>query len=117
MRLQRSDVVLVQFPFSSGVGAKLRPALVVQSDRNNVRLANVILAAITSTTHRVHEVTQVFLDLNTPDAKHSGLLFSSAVTCENLATVELRLVTRVIGKLPPQIMQQVDDCLRASLQL
>jgi mRNA-degrading endonuclease toxin of MazEF toxin-antitoxin module len=51
MKLQRGDVVVVRFPFSSGAGAKLRPAVVVQNDVNNSRLQNVIVAAITTTTH------------------------------------------------------------------
>ena len=53
MTLKRGDVVIVHYPFSSGTGTKLRPALVVQCDRNNRRLTNVILTAITTTTHHV----------------------------------------------------------------
>ncbi len=52
MALQRGDVVLVQYPYSTGTGSKLRPALVVQPDHNNQRLSHVILAPITTTTHR-----------------------------------------------------------------
>ena len=52
MKVGRGDVVLVRFRFSSGTGAKVRPALVLQSDRNNQRLANTIVAMITSTTER-----------------------------------------------------------------
>ncbi len=44
MSVHRGDVVIVRFPFSSGVGAKVRPPLVVQGDRSNARLTNVILA-------------------------------------------------------------------------
>ena len=54
--LHRGDIVLVNFPFSSGTGSKLRPAL--QSDHNNQRLTtNVIVGAITTTTRRHHEPT------------------------------------------------------------
>lgn len=115
--MQRGDIVLVRFPFSSGTGGKLRPALVVQSDRNNQRLSNVILAAITTTTHRVREATQLFVDVSTPVGQQSGLLFDSAVTCESLATVSHALVERTIGSLPAATMEQVNDCLRASLDL
>ena len=31
--MRRGDVVLVDFPFSTGGGAKVRPALVIQNDR------------------------------------------------------------------------------------
>jgi len=45
----RSDVVLVDFPYPTGQRSKVRPALVVQNDKDNVRLLNTILAQITGT--------------------------------------------------------------------
>ena len=115
MTLQRGDVVLVSFPFSSQTGSKVRPALVVQSDHNNQRLTNVIVAAITTTTHRSGEATQLLIDVATPDGQQSGLLWSSVVTCENLVTVAQILVQRKIGQLPPTLMQQIDGCLKAAV--
>lgn len=52
MNYQRGDIILADLPFSDGSGSKIRPALVVQSDRNNARLDDVILALITRTTRR-----------------------------------------------------------------
>lgn len=72
MPIQRGDVVLVTFPFTDLQGSKLRPALVVQSDKNNQRLSNVILAAITTTTHRQNQPTQYFIDVSTAVGKSSG---------------------------------------------
>ncbi len=37
MNVQRGDIVLLDYPYLSG-GAKMRPALVVQNDRDNRRL-------------------------------------------------------------------------------
>ncbi len=68
MSINRGDVVIVQFPFASGTGMKVRPALVVQSNRNNGRLANVIVVAITTTTHRSHETTQFLIELKSARA-------------------------------------------------
>jgi mRNA-degrading endonuclease toxin of MazEF toxin-antitoxin module len=59
---------------------KVRPALVVQSDHNNVRLTHTIVAIITKTTHRAtSEATQLLIDISTPEGKQSGLLHTSAV--------------------------------------
>ena len=115
--MQRGDIVLNDFPFPAGTGSKLRPGLVVQNDGNNARLQNTIIAAITSTTHRSDESTQVLIDVATPAGRESGLLFDSAITCENLATIDKQLIRRTIGKLPPETMAQVEHCLRASLGL
>jgi mRNA interferase MazF len=38
MNVQRSDVVLVDYPYAGGSGGKVRPALIIQNDRDNVRL-------------------------------------------------------------------------------
>jgi mRNA-degrading endonuclease toxin of MazEF toxin-antitoxin module len=39
MNVRRGEVVLVDFPYGGG-GSKVRPALVIQNDRDNVRLLN-----------------------------------------------------------------------------
>jgi mRNA-degrading endonuclease toxin of MazEF toxin-antitoxin module len=38
--MKRGDVVLVPFPFQDKPGEKIRPAVVVQGDAENRRLAN-----------------------------------------------------------------------------
>jgi mRNA-degrading endonuclease toxin of MazEF toxin-antitoxin module len=48
MSFNRGDTVLVNYPFAGGTGSKVRPALVVQCDRNNQRLHNTVIAQITS---------------------------------------------------------------------
>ncbi len=118
MTVNRGDVVLLNYPFSSGRGAKVRPALVVQSESNNSRLTNTIVAMITRSTQRAqHEPTQYLLDPATPEGNAAGVLHPSAITCENLLTVEQQLIFRKIGSLSAAAMQQVDNCLKAALQL
>jgi mRNA interferase MazF len=118
MKVKRGDVVLVPIAFVSGIGVKVRPALVVQSDHNNQRLDHTIVAIITTTTHRVgREATQLLIELATPEGKQSGLLHTSAIKCEYLDAVLQAGIFRVIGSLPPTIMSQVDTCLRAALAL
>ena len=117
MPLTRGDVVLVQFPYSSGAGSKLRPAVVVQGDHNNRRLMNVILAPMTTTIQRAAEPTQFLVDARSAAGKAAGLRHTSVVSCENLTTVAQSLVRRRLGQLPPRAMDQVNECLRAALGL
>lgn len=118
MKVSRGDVVLVNYPFSSGHGAKLRPALVVQSNPNNQRLTNTIVAMITRTTHRASQsTTQYLLDPATPVGSAAGVLHPSAITCENLFTVEQQLLIRKIGSLPASTMPQINECLKSALEL
>ena len=118
MNLQRGDIVLAGLPFTDLSSTKVRPALIVQCDRNNQRLDDVILAMITRTTHRAAvEPTQLLIDLTTTEAVSSGLLHTSVVKCEHLITLHRDLLIRDIGRLPPSLMSQIDVCLKQSLQL
>ena len=113
--MTRGDVVLVQVPFVGTPGAKLRPALVVQSDRLNGMIRETVIAAITSTLSNAHQPHQLLLDLSTADGAASGLLTNSAVRCERLHTVPQSDVQRVIGRLSPAMMLRIDERLKAAL--
>jgi mRNA-degrading endonuclease toxin of MazEF toxin-antitoxin module len=117
MPVNRGDVILAYVPDVGSPSGKVRPALVVQSDHNNTRLNETIIAAITSNTSRVHEATQLLVDIGTPEGAASGLLHNSAVRCERLHSIMQSDVRRVIGKLSDTLMRQIDDCLRAALGL
>lgn len=117
MNVQRGDVVLVDFPYTQGAGSIVRPALVIQNDRDNVRLANTIVCQITGTTHRALEATQVLIDLNSPDGQQSGLRFDSVVNCVNLVTLDKTKILRRLGNLTNALMTRVNDALKAALDL
>jgi mRNA-degrading endonuclease toxin of MazEF toxin-antitoxin module len=117
MKVARSDVVLVDFPFASGTSSKLRPAVVIQNDTYNRRLATTIFAPITSNTRHSNEKSQVAIDPSTPDGAATGLLRPSAIKCENLATVETRFVRRRIGVLTQPLVYQLELALKATLSL
>src|SRR4051794_28785648 len=113
--MNRGDVILAFVPNVGSPGGKVRPALIVQSDHNNARLKETIIAAITSNTSRVHEATQLLIELATPDGAKSGLLHDSAVRCERLHSISQSDVRRIIGNLSAAMMHQIDDCLKAAL--
>jgi mRNA interferase MazF len=109
--------VLVDWPLAAGGKTKLRPALVVQNDRDNARLTNTIVAMITGQTKRSLEPTQLFIDISTPEGQQTGLHKNSVVNCVNLFTVEQIKIVRVIGHFPDLLMRQVDACLKSALEL
>ncbi len=117
MTVRRGDIVLAPYPFASGTGTKKRPVLIVQNDRDNQRLANTIVAQITSNTRRGNAFTHLLIQVASPEGKQSGLLTDSVISCINLATINQALVDRTIGSLPPSVMAQVDGCLKVALGL
>lgn len=116
MSVRCGDIGLATMPFPSGETAKVRPVLVIQSDHNNRRLRNTIIAATTSNVSRVdHEPTQFLIDLNTPEGLASGLKFNSAVVCEYVATIDQSRIGPRLGQLPPASMNRINECLMVSL--
>jgi mRNA interferase MazF len=113
----RGDVVVVPFPFQDKPGQKIRPAVVVQSDAENRRLANTILAMITGNLDDAGQPTTVLVDPRAPARAGSGLNGASLVKCYNLATIRQRRVLQVIGHLADALMQQVNQALKAALEL
>ena len=117
MHVNRGDVILAFVANVGQPGGKVRPAVVVQSDHNNARLHETIIAAITSNTSRVHEATQLLIDIATPDGAASGLLHNSAVRGERLHAIAQAEVRRVISHLSAALLLKVNDYLKAVLEL
>jgi len=117
MNVHRGDVVLVDYPYPAGTGAKVRPVLVIQNDRDNQRLQNTIVVQIASVTRRALEPTQLLVELVTPAGRQSGLRQDSVVNCVNLLTLDKDMILRKLGSLPDSALQLVNDCLKATLEL
>jgi mRNA-degrading endonuclease toxin of MazEF toxin-antitoxin module len=115
---RRGDVVVVRIPYHDRPGAKDRPAVVVQCDRNNRRLLSTLVASLTTNLQRVRtEPTQFLVDPSTPDGTSSGLATPSAVKCENLFTVSQADIRMTLGRLSDPLKQRLNDCLKAALEL
>ncbi|MBI3408920.1 MAG: type II toxin-antitoxin system PemK/MazF family toxin [Planctomycetes bacterium] len=115
--MKRGDVVLADFPFQDVPGSKVRPAVVVQNDPDNIALANTILAMITGNLAGVGRPTNVLVDPSAPEGAGSGLLGPSLVKCGNLAAIRQHRVIRVIGHLSYPVLQKVNAALKAPLEL
>ncbi len=117
MNVQRGDIVLLDYPYPSGGGAKVRPALVVQNDRDNRRLVNTIIVQITSVTRRGLEPTQFLVEIATPEGQTSGLRLDSVVNCVNILTLDKAKILRKLGRLSDSLLQKVNECLRMALDV
>jgi len=111
---RRGDVVLVLFPHSNLQAAKTRPALVVQRNDLGTGIPQLVVAMITSNLSRTGHPRRVAVALSTPQGQQSGLLTDSVVVTDNLATVALPAIDRIIGSLA---RPDVDDALRHTLDL
>jgi mRNA-degrading endonuclease toxin of MazEF toxin-antitoxin module len=115
--MNRGDIVIAPFPFQDQPGEKLRPALIVQHDRENRRLQNTILVMITGNLKDAGQPTTYLIDPSQPNGTGSGLAGRSLVKCHNLVTIRQQRIIQVIGSLSDKVMQAINDCLRATFDL
>lgn len=107
----RGDVVLVGFVFADESGRKLRPALVVSSERYHQGRQEVVVAAITSNVTR-----RLLGDHLVAGWREAGLLLPGIVT-GILRTVKQAMIERRLGTLRRSDLEAVNRALRRSLGL
>jgi mRNA-degrading endonuclease toxin of MazEF toxin-antitoxin module len=115
--MNRGDVVLVRFPHPSGLRGKKRPAVIVQSDAYAGTLSTLIVAEVTKNLTMAGDSACLYIDVNTPEGKTTGLVRDCVVSCLVLVTVYADTVAQVVGTLSPIMKQKLDDCLKAALAL
>jgi mRNA interferase MazF len=102
------------FPNSDLRTAKLRPAIVIQSDGLNTGLPQVIVAMITSNQQRANHLSRVAVSIATAEGQASGLVTDSVIMTDDIATVLSSEINRVIGRLT---MVDVNAALKHTLGL
>jgi mRNA interferase MazF len=106
--------VLVLFPHSDLQTVKTRPALVIQADELDTGVGQVIVAMISGRMFRAGHASRVVINAGTPLGRASGLLGDSVVMTDNVATVSLMAIERIIGLIP---MEETDAALRHTFAL
>ncbi len=112
--MNRGDVVEVDWPFSDLTGSKRRPAVVVQADYLNGLIDDTILVKITGSRFGIPG-TEVAIDPTVETA--SGLSKVCYASCKDILTRDQALILRTIGVLSDTIVKQIEDCLKAVLEL
>jgi mRNA interferase MazF len=113
----RGEVRLVELEPTRGSEAnKRRPAIVVSNDRANAtatRLGRgvVTVVPVTGSTARVFPFQALL------PAAATGLRADSKAQAEQVRSVAVERVGRVLGRVPAPVMAAVDDALRLHLQL
>lgn len=115
--MRRGEVRLTDLDPARGSEAdKRRPAIVVSNDHANTTAARlgrgvVTVVPVTSNVARVFPF-QVLLS-----GELSGLRTDSKAQAEQVRSVSVERLGPVLGRLPAQVMQAVDEALRLHLQL
>ncbi|HWG42107.1 MAG TPA: type II toxin-antitoxin system PemK/MazF family toxin [Gemmataceae bacterium] len=98
---QAGELVLIDFPFTTGAQSKVRPALMLLDAGG----ADILVARITT-----QSVTTLY-DVPLTDWQQAGLLAPSAVRLHKLVTSAKHRVNRLLGRLTSQDHQTISAVL------
>jgi mRNA interferase MazF len=112
--ITRGDIWWADLPDPDGSAPGYRrPVLVVQSDAfNRSRLATVTVVSLTANLRLVDAPGNVLVA-----ARPSDLPRDSVANVSQVLTIDRRRLTERVRRLPPRILDQVDDGLRLALAL
>ena len=96
--MNKGDIILITFPFTDLSGSKLRPALVLAADRDDVTVA-----FITTNLQQLNNV-DMFLQKSTTN----GLKKDSLVKMNKIATLDHGLIMDSVGQLVEDELKEVD---------
>ena len=115
MKVEQGQIVFLNFPFSDGSGAKVRPALVLQSNRENQRLASTVVAMISSNLNLVgRDAGHILIDPQSDDGRQSGFKYPSAVNIHAIHTIH---TDRIAGSVSLELLQQISARLIATFDI
>jgi mRNA interferase MazF len=113
MIYRRGDVVLTWFPHSDLETFKKRPAVLVQSDAMLRDLPQRTCLMISRTPRAGAYRVRVRKD--SPEGAAMGILADFTIHADHIQTLDDKLIIKKIGRCT--CMEQVDDALRAALDL
>lgn len=100
------EIILCQFPFTSGALSKIRPALILFELQEDV-----VICRITSAEPRGQ------LDVKLVDWEGAGLLRPSVARIDRIVTAERTVFIRPLGVLSPRDLQSVRAVWNANMRL
>lgn len=115
--MRRGEIFLVNLdPAKSGEANKQRPAVVVSNDGANTSAERsgrgiITVVPVTSNITRVYPF-QVLLP-----AELTGLLADSKAQAEQVRSISINRLGAVIGEVPHDLMEELDEALRLHLAL
>jgi mRNA interferase MazF len=111
-KFEPGTIVLVHFPFTDLQSSKLRPALVLSSKGEDI-----IILGIFSKVPEKLQVSWITIDEANPAFNQTGLKKTSIIKTEKIAVLHQSLIRRKLGYISSELMQQVKQTLRKTLEI
>lgn len=114
MDIFKGDVVSVDLePIVGSETGKIRPCLIIQNNINNEHSPTTIVVVITSRDRfKKKYPTHVWIDKG-----EGGLTKDSVIQCEQIRTIDKRRITRKLGSVNINCLQEVEEAIKITLAL
>ena len=111
---KRGDVILIAFPFTDLTTTKMRPGVIVSSDRFNKKYEDIVVAAITSQVPK--SLSNDDFSLSHTDQADAGLPKASIVKLGKIVTLDQRFVRKKLGRIPEETLFRLTSALHELLK-
>ncbi len=105
------EILLARYPFTDGSAVKLRPVLVVSSDKFNA--GNDVVVLPISSQPDSSDRFSYYIDLSLPQFAGTGLRHSSAVKWTKPLAISSAVIQRRLGRLDSKCLEEVRAKLRS----
>lgn len=98
----KGKIVLISFPFTDLTATKLRPALILYESEKDV------VAAFISSKSKNPKTTDILIEENHPEFKHTGLKVASVIKLDKVATISKELLLGEIGEVNKRLKDEIN---------
>ena len=113
LNFREGDIVILELPFTDLIGKKLRPVLVLSSERLNKISRDLIVAKISSS----QQLEDFEIELKPDDLEEGKLKKISNIHCHSIFTVEKNLILKKVGRLKSEKLNEVKNIVRKVFNL
>lgn len=113
--MNRGEIALAHFPFGDVTAMKLRPVLLLTGSIGNG--TEILVAYISSVLPSTPLATDIVIDPLQNEFKSTRLKVKSVLRLHKLATIHVASLQRNLGRISLTAQKDVDDILRAMLNL
>jgi mRNA interferase MazF len=112
---KKGTVVLIPFPFTDLSANKVRPALIISS--NKLKGDDIVAVFISSNTKKSSQPTDCVLKTSEADFEFSGLKTDSIIKIDKIATLDKKIILGELGSISSKKINEVDRKIKILFNL
>jgi mRNA interferase MazF len=103
--MKQRDLLLVPFPFSDQKGKKVRPVIVISSDKFNLNSEDLLVVGVTSNISK-HKYSLNLIDI---DLEEGELYSKCSIKCESILKIDKEIILKKIGKINKKTFELIKN--------